>query len=28
NFSMPGNIFNTNRYEVISTPSLGVAYHF
>ena len=28
NFSMPGNIFNTNRYEIISTPSIGVAYHF
>jgi opacity protein-like surface antigen len=28
NFSLPGNIFNTNRYEVISTPSIGVAYHF
>jgi outer membrane immunogenic protein len=28
NFSLPGNIFNTNRYEVLSTPSLGVAYHF
>jgi opacity protein-like surface antigen len=28
NFSMPGNIFNTNRYEVISTPAIGVAYHF
>ena len=27
-FSLPGNIFNTNRYEVLSTPSLGVAYHF
>jgi len=27
-FSMPGNIFNTNRYEVISTPAIGVAYHF
>ncbi len=27
-FDIPGNIFNTNRYEVISTPSLGVAYHF
>ena len=27
-FSLPGNTFNTNRYEVISTPSLGVAYHF
>jgi outer membrane immunogenic protein len=28
NFSLPGNIFNTNRYEVLSTPSIGVAYHF
>ena len=28
NFSLPGNTFNTNRYEVISTPSIGVAYHF
>jgi opacity protein-like surface antigen len=28
NFSLPGNVFNTNRYEVLSTPSLGVAYHF
>jgi outer membrane immunogenic protein len=28
NFSLPGNVFNTNRYEVISTPALGVAYHF
>jgi outer membrane immunogenic protein len=28
NFSLPGNVFNTNRYEVISTPSIGVAYHF
>ena len=28
NFSLPGNVFNTNRYEVISTPSNGVAYHF
>jgi outer membrane immunogenic protein len=27
-FSVPGNIFNTNRYEVISTPSIGIAYHF
>jgi outer membrane immunogenic protein len=27
-FSLPQNIFNTNRYEVISTPSIGVAYHF
>jgi opacity protein-like surface antigen len=28
NFSLPSAIFNTNRYEVISTPSIGVAYHF
>jgi opacity protein-like surface antigen len=28
NFSLPNNVFNTNRYEVISTPSLGIAYHF
>jgi opacity protein-like surface antigen len=28
NFSLPSGIFNTNRYEVISTPSIGVAYHF
>jgi len=27
-FSLPGNVFNTNRYEVISTPALGIAYHF
>jgi len=27
-FSLPNNIFNTNRYEVISTPSIGIAYHF
>jgi outer membrane immunogenic protein len=27
-FSLPGNTFNTNRYEVISTPSIGIAYHF
>ena len=27
-FSLPGNIFNTNRYEIISTPSIGIAYHF
>jgi outer membrane immunogenic protein len=27
-FGKPGNIFNTNRYEIISTPSIGVAYHF
>jgi outer membrane immunogenic protein len=28
NFSLPGGVFNTNRYEIISTPSIGVAYHF
>jgi opacity protein-like surface antigen len=28
NFSLPGNVFNTNRYEVISTPAIGIAYHF
>ncbi len=28
NFGVPGNIFNTNRYEVISTPAIGIAYHF
>jgi opacity protein-like surface antigen len=28
NFSLPGNIFNTGRYEVISAPAIGVAYHF
>ncbi|MDT7810170.1 MAG: hypothetical protein QOJ42_86 [Acidobacteriaceae bacterium] len=27
-FSLPNNTFNTNRYEIISTPSIGVAYHF
>ncbi len=27
-FSKPGNIFNTNRYEIISTPAIGIAYHF
>src|SRR5271155_4482421 len=27
-FSLPGATFNTNRYEIISTPSLGIAYHF
>jgi outer membrane immunogenic protein len=28
NFGLPGNTFNTNRYEVLSTPAIGVAYHF
>ena len=27
-FGVPGNIFNTNRYEIISTPAIGIAYHF
>ena len=27
-FSLPNGLFNTNRYEVISTPSIGIAYHF
>jgi outer membrane immunogenic protein len=27
-FGLPGNIFNTNRYEIVSTPSIGIAYHF
>jgi outer membrane immunogenic protein len=28
NFSLPGNPFNTNRYELLSTPAIGIAYHF
>jgi opacity protein-like surface antigen len=28
NFSLPGGTFNTNRYEILSTPSIGIAYHF
>ena len=28
NFGIPNNIFNTNRYEIVSTPSIGIAYHF
>jgi opacity protein-like surface antigen len=27
-FSVPGSIFKTNRYEVVSTPAIGIAYHF
>lgn len=27
-FGLPGDLFKTNRYEVISTPSIGIAYHF
>ena len=28
NFGVPGNILNTNRYEVLSLPAVGIAYHF
>ncbi len=28
NFGIQGSNFSTNRYEVISTPAVGVAYHF
>src|SRR5580704_1910265 len=27
-FALPSNPFNTNRYELLSTPSIGIAYHF
>jgi len=27
-FGLPGDVFKTNRYEVVSTPALGIAYHF
>jgi len=27
-FKLPGDRFKTNRYEVISMPTIGVAYHF
>jgi opacity protein-like surface antigen len=27
-FGVPGGIWTTNRYYVLMTPSLGVAYHF
>jgi len=27
-FGLPGNTFNVNRYEMISTPAIGIAYHF
>jgi outer membrane immunogenic protein len=27
-FGLPGDIFKTNRYQVVSSPSLGIAYHF
>jgi outer membrane immunogenic protein len=28
NFSVVNSDFKTNRYEVISTPAVGIAYHF
>jgi outer membrane immunogenic protein len=27
-FDKTGNVFKTNRYQLISTPSIGIAYHF
>ena len=27
-FSLPNSDFKTNRYEVISMPTIGIAYHF
>lgn len=27
-FGLPGDIFKTNRYQVMSSPSIGIAYHF
>jgi opacity protein-like surface antigen len=27
-FGLPGDIFKTDRYQVVSSPSLGIAYHF
>lgn len=27
-YGLPGDIFKTNRYQVVSSPSLGIAYHF
>ena len=27
-FDAPGGLFTTNRYYILMTPSLGVAYHF
>lgn len=27
-FGLTGNVLQTNRYEVVSIPTLGVAYHF
>ncbi len=27
-FSLPGNVLQTNRYELVSIPAVGIAYHF
>ncbi len=27
-FNLPGNVLTTNRYELVSIPTVGVAYHF
>jgi outer membrane immunogenic protein len=27
-YGLPGDIFKTNRYQVSSSPSIGIAYHF
>jgi outer membrane immunogenic protein len=27
-FGLPGDIFKTDRYQIVSSPSLGIAYHF
>ncbi len=27
-YKLPGDIFKTSRYEVVSMPAIGVAYHF
>ena len=27
-FSLTGNVLQTNRYELVSIPTVGVAYHF
>lgn len=27
-FKLPGNRFQTNQYELISAPAVGIAYHF
>lgn len=27
-FSLPGDVLKTNRYELVSIPAVGIAYHF